>query len=383
MTPDQIIADTQIMLVSDQAAPNLLAALDPQMKPREAVLMVSEKMTRRADALQAVLQEAGIKTTRVALVDEHDLTAVEYALLEVAGDREGQSIAVNLTGGNKLMAMAAQSVAHAAGWPAFYVDVDTDKVIWLKSFRPVQAITQQLRINHYVRGYGFTLGRPIERPQISKAYQDLLNTLVLQVGSLEPHIGQLNWIGQLAEDHRSLSTELTSAQHDSRGLDTLLRDFHYAEVLRVHGKTLTFASESARSFAKGGWLEHYVYQTVCNVAKALEVRDRAANLVVQDSEGTQSELDVAFMARNRLFAIECKTARMDKPEAPKANETLHKLSDNCRRIGGLATRGMLATYRPLRESELKLAKALNIEVVAGQALVRLDERLKQWVRPLT
>lgn len=372
---------TQILLVSEQAAPNLLAALDPRMKPQEVVLMVTTKMTPRAVALQAVLQEAGVKTTQIPLFDEHDLAALENTLMEMASAREGQSIAINVTGGNKLMALAAQSVAQAAGCPAFYVDVDTDQIIWLDKSRPVQALTQQLRINHYLRGYGFTLSQGIDRPQINKAFQNLMSTLVLNVGSLEQPIGQLNWIGQQAEDRASLSVKLTSSQLDSRSLDALLRNFEQAEVLCVQGDTLTFTNEDARFFAKGGWLEHHVYQTVCQVTGELGIRDKAANLVVQDSIGTKSEIDVAFMARNRLFAIECKTARMDKPEAPKANDTLHKLSDNCRRIGGLGTRGLLATYRPLRDAEFKLAKALNIDVVAGNALARLDERLKQWVRP--
>jgi hypothetical protein len=39
------------MLVSEQAAPNLLPALDPAMKPKEAVLLVSQKMAHRAQAL--------------------------------------------------------------------------------------------------------------------------------------------------------------------------------------------------------------------------------------------------------------------------------------------------------------------------------------------
>jgi hypothetical protein len=42
---------------------------------------------------------------------------------------------------------------------------------------------------------------------------------------------------------------------------------------------------------------------------------------------------------------------------------------------------MLATYRPLRDAETRLAKALDIEVVAARDLSRLDERLKQWVKP--
>lgn len=369
------------MLVSDQAAPNLLAALDPLMKPQEVVLVVSKKMERRAEALKSVLSESGIKISQLSLPDEHSLSALEKSLLDLASARDGESIAMNVTGGNKLMALAAYAVAQLAGWPSFYVDVDTDQIIWLEKNRPNQGLKQQLRLNHYLRGYGFGLKKGIDRPQINKDYQDLMSTLVQNVGTLEEAIGQMNWIGQHAEKEHTLSMKLTPRQLDSINLGALIRNFENAGIMRKQGDTVKFASDDARFFAKGGWLEYYVYQTVSHVTGDLAIRDKAANLRVQDSLGTESEIDVAFLAQNRLFAIECKTARMDSPEATKANDTLHKLSDNCRRIGGLGTRGMLATYRSLRDSEMRLAKALNIEVVAGNALARLDERLKQWVRP--
>ena len=88
----------------------------------------------------------------VPLPDEHNMAALENTLMDIATQREGQSIALNVTGGNKLMALAAQAVAQAAGWPAFYVDVDTDQVVWLDKTRPAQAQTQQLRLRHYLRG---------------------------------------------------------------------------------------------------------------------------------------------------------------------------------------------------------------------------------------
>jgi hypothetical protein len=44
----------QVLLVSEQAAPNLLPALDPKLKPAEAVLVVSGKMNSRACDLEAV-----------------------------------------------------------------------------------------------------------------------------------------------------------------------------------------------------------------------------------------------------------------------------------------------------------------------------------------
>ena len=374
------VFNVQILLVSSQAAPNLLAALDPALKPQEAVLMVSSKMQARAEALEAVLSEAGVKTVRISLEDEHDFDKLEDALIAVASAREGQSIALNVTGGTKLMALAAQSVAQAYCWPVFYVDVDTDEVIWLGKGSLRHKLNQQLRLTHYLRGYGITLKNGVERPQPNQRHNDLLQTLTTQVGSLEQPLSLLNWLGQQAEDRRTLCIKLEPYQLDSRSLESLIRNFTDAEVLHLENGILTFQNESERTFAKGGWLEHYVYRAVANATGELGIRDKAANLFVTDASNVNNELDIAFMARNRLFVIECKTARMDKPEAPKANDTLFKLSEICRRVGGLGTRGMLASYRPLRESEKKLAKALNIELVCGQELARLNERLKNWVR---
>lgn len=369
-----------ILLVSAQAAPNLLPALDPGLKPEEAVLMVSGKMQARADALETVLREAGVKTSRIALADEHDFAKLENALLDVASAHDGQAIALNVTGGTKLMALAAQSVALAAGWSVFYVDVDTDEVIWLGNTPSRQALTQQLRLPHYLRGYGFTLAEGIERPQPSQRHNDLLTTLITQVGSLEQALGQLNWLAQEAEEKKRLHVTLSDRQRDSRSLEALLRIFEDAGVLELQGDILSFTNEHERDFAKGGWLEHHVFRVVTALSGELSIRDKAANLVVLDKDGVKNELDVAFMARNRLFVIECKTARMDKPEAPKANDTLFKLSEICRRVGGLGTRGLLASYRPLGEAEKRLARALNIELVCGGELARLGEKLKTWVR---
>lgn len=370
----------QILLVSAQAAPNLLAALDPALRPEQAVLVVSGKMQNRANALEAVLHEAGVKTARISLDDEHDFNKLEEALLGAATKWDGQHVALNVTGGTKLMALAAQSVAQAAGWPVFYVDLDTDEAIWLGSQSQRQQLSQQLRLRHYLRGYGFRLEDGITRPQPSRRHHELLQTLVTQVGSLEQPLSQLNWLAQQAEDQDRLDVVLTSQQRDSRSLEALLRHFQEAGVLTMKGERLSFSNAGERDFAKGGWLEHHVYRTISAVTGELGIRDKAANLVVVDEAGVKNELDVAFMARNRLYVIECKTARMDRPEAPKANDTLFKLSEICRRVGGLGTRGMLASYRPLRDAEKRLAKALNIELVCGAELVRLGEKLKHWVK---
>lgn len=374
-----IQAATQIMLVSDQAAPNLLAALDPELKPREAVLIVSDKMRKRADALEGVLNQAGVKTARIALEDEHDFGKLEQALLEVASAREAQSIALNLTGGTKLMALAAQSVARAANWSFFYVDLDTDEVIWLNQPVRRHPLNQQLRLTHYLGGYGFTVEKSPATPQ-SMQRTDLFGQLILQAGRAGDALGQINWLAQQAQDKQTLHIALSTAQQDSRSLAHMLEAFADAKVLTVDGPKLSFASAADRDYAKGGWLESYVSWRVGKVSGALGLRDQAANLVVIDAEGTKNELDLAFMARNRLFVIECKTARMDQARAPKANDTLFKLSEVCRRVGGLGTRAMLVSYRPLADAEKNLARALRVEVVCAGELAQLEDRLRTWVQ---
>ena len=379
-----------ICLVSQQAAANLLPALDPTLKPAKIVLVVTAKMQRQAAHLTAVLKENAIQAELLQLSNEQDFHQTENELIELAARLEEHTVTLNITGGTKLMSVAAQSVAQASGWRMFYVDADTDRAIWLGQDKtPPHPLQEQLKLRHYLRSYGFELTSKPNRSQASAAQQLLTQTLVEQVGSLEASISVLNALAQDAENRRSLGVPMNDWQRDSRSLDVLLRYFEDAAALSVQGDRIQFASEATRDFVKGGWLELHAIQAVHQVTGSLGIRDKAMGLEVQDvTTQTRNELDIAFMARNRLFVMECKTARIDRPQGqgdrtapPKANDTLFKLAENCRRIGGLGTRGMLVSYRKLQPPEMTLAEALGIKVVAGSDIARLPEKLKHWVQP--
>ena len=208
----------------------------------------------------------------------------------------------------------------------------------------------------------------------------LIQTLLVQIGSMQKPLGQLNWLAQQAEDRRSLSVTLDSRLSNDPGLTALLLQCENAGLLTMTGDAITFNDEARRGFAKGGWLEHHVHRVVSAQGRAVGLRDLAANLEVTDASGVTNELDLVFLARNRLFIVECKTARMDKLQVPKANDTLFKLAEIVRRVGGLGARGMLASYRPLRDSEERLSRALNIELVCGPELARFPQLLQRWVK---
>jgi len=369
----------QICLVSAQAAANLLPALDSDLQPDQVILLVSQKMQPRSESLAAVMHEAGVKTRQVALENEHDYSRLVDQLIELAAELEGSRVALNVTGGTKLMALAAQEVARGWGWDIFYVDADTGEAIWLTEPRRRQPLKQQLRLRHYLKGYGFSIANGLRQPKVNPGYQDLLCTLVTQLGSMSKPLGQLNWLAQRAENNNTLSSPLTEKQYDSRSLETMLRNFEHAGLLKVDSGNVVFTGEWERDFVKGGWLEQWVFRTLAGLGKELGIRDKACNLEVIDAGGVKNELDVVFLARNRLHVIECKTAQMEGGRAPRANDTLFKLAEIARRVGGLATRTMLVSYRKLGPAERKLAGTLRIEVVCAGALQQLEARMRNWV----
>lgn len=371
-----------VCLVSAQAAANLLPALDPALKPAKVILVVSTKMAQQASDLSAVLKENGITVEARTLRDEHNYLHIEEDLIQLADQLQDSHVALNITGGTKLMSGAAQTVGSVYGWDMFYVDVDTDGVSWLTpKERPSQKLTEHLRIRHYLRSYGFTLSHKPQRPQASREQQQVTDTLIKDIGSLEKPLSTLNWLAQQAEQKNALSITLEAHQQDDYELDALLRHFSSAQALSLHGNQIRFASANARDFVKGGWLELHVMQAVHTCTGPLNIRDKATGLEVITAGGVKNELDVVFMAQNRLFVIECKTARMDNPKAPKANDTLFKLAENARRVGGVGSQRMLVSYRALNPSEKKLAEALNIICVCGADIRQLDARLKAWVKP--
>ena len=373
--------DTHILLVSEQAAPNILPALDAELRPDKAILIVTGKMRQRAESLSRVLNEAGVATRSLDLPDEHDFGHMEEVLLNLATETGDDEITVNLTGGTKLMALAAQSVATTAGWKQFYVDLDTDEVIWLQPRGNRHHLQESLRLPHYLASYGIAIAEKIQRPTVSEAEQRLCGTLLREIGSLERPIGQLNLIAQKAQERGALTIAVGDCIPTiTPALEALLRNFEAAGILNsLAGDRIRFPNEAARNFAKGGWLEQHVADTLNALHGTLGLRDKAINLQIRDRSGVRNELDAAFLSRNRLFIIESKTQRMDDRGDSKATDTLFKLAEICRFTGGTGARGMLASYRRLNEHERLRARALGIRLVEGAELVALSEHIRRWV----
>jgi hypothetical protein len=377
--------DTHVCLVSQQATPNLLPVLDDTWRPRRVVLATSPAMQAAAASLQAVIKRKspGIETELLALPDAYDYDVLFEAFmnfLDAQGERE---VALNVTGGTKLMAVAAQEVFRDSSKPVIYVDVQTDEVILVGRAGRSKPLQARLKVRDLLESHGYAVEQ-LEHPQVTGAQRDLCARVIDHVGSAGTALGQLNLLAAQARNYRQLSVHMNASQLDSRTLGTMLGLFEDAGQLRCEGDILKFADEAARSFVNGGWLELHAYGVLQGLrGKDPRISDVVMNVVVTHPDGkTRNEADIAFLYRNTLYLIECKTANLAHDGAggdDKATEAIYKM-ETMLKLGGLRTRGMIVDYRgtlSAHKANLDRARNAGIEVISGTQLRDLKGAIRR------
>ncbi len=367
--------DVHVCLVSEQATPNFIPVLDSRFRPREVILLVSQQMRRQAEWLSEALRRRVEKVSEHIVDDAWDVAGIQDTLLELVAARQSAGLALNVTGGTKPMAIAAQDVFRAEGLPIFYVHPANNQVVPIFSSEPPFSIQERVGLADYLAIHGF---REVARAGAdeSDGHALLAEEFVMEVERFAKQLRKLNWLAHNAE--KTLRVDLGSGAKDER-LGELLDKLVRYDLARIEGRNLVFPNEAARAFVNGGWLELHVARVVAAHAAELGVQSHARSLVVESAGGARNELDVAFLAHNRLFLIECKTKRLDGPEAEgPGGESLYKL-DSLTALGGLNTRGMLASYQPVERWDRQRADDLRIRIVEGGELRNMARHLRAWV----
>ncbi len=371
-----------LYLVSGQATPNMTPALDSVMRPDEVILLVSPDMQTRAGWLEQVLKEStGVKVSRWTIEHPWDIEHIRDHLLDLLTQQEHEEIILNATGGTKPMSIAAYDVFRTLDKPVFYVHPEKDQIIWLHPpGRPRQQLADRVRIPHFIQAHGL---RVTERGdiQVLPEYREFAQELIQDIQYFADALGALNWYANGAE--RALRSDKLEPKHQDFGaLQDLLDRLEQIGVLKVQEQRLVFSNESARFFANGGWLEQYVFATINSLKKHIPaIQDTAQSLSVEREPGkTANELDVVFLAENRLHLIECKAKNFKRGDGHAGAETLYKLDSLSDAIGGLQARAMLVSYKELPKHDMQRAKDLRIQVLHGRQLQQLSSHLEHWIQ---
>jgi hypothetical protein len=381
--------EVHLVLVSRQATPNITPALDPAFRPREVVLLVSPDMIRQADALAEVLTIYGLKISRWPIEDAWDIEHVRDRVLDFLVGREGETIALNATGGTKPMSIAAYEAFRALGQPIFYVHPEKDRVVWLYPQGESHGLIGRVKLPAFLQAHGACLEKRVSNQGIPAGRRELTASLVSNVQRLAPALATLNWAASQAQN-TLISPPLNLAQRKNPFLMELIERFEGEGLLAWRGDKLCFPDEEARFYVNGGWLENHVYGVLFGLRSRLQskghsIQDFGRGLEVCRRVGKElvrNELDVAFLVDNRFYIIECKTKRFDGAPGPRSRgaAALYKLDALKDLLGGLQGRAMLVTYQVLPPTDRQRARDLNIQVCSGAEIACLDKQIESWVQ---
>lgn len=332
-----------------------------QVQAERTIILTTEEYKAKARRLA---ETAGFASTPGIIPDAFKPADTRDAIAKQVGKlAPGSKIAVNMTGGTKLMFAGALSACWELGLDPFYFEVRHHNVVFLRdgSQIPFVGISD---VEDFVAANDFTTVSPGRWDDSREAHlpatevmwrrraalrglyksREFVNHTNLWNSNQEPF--HFVWSGGEAELHRSGTTRLV--------LEDALVEVPESDYFQ---------------FLSGGWLEEYVYSLLRPLQEEGLVRDVRVGFVAGYRDGQTSktpepaqEFDCVFTDGKRLWIVECKAG-------PVKQEAIQKLENNLGLYGGVAARGILVSSFPLTQANKnRLATLREITAVPGQEL---------------
>jgi len=360
--------ETQVALVSAQPMPTLILAF--QREPERVVLMTTDEMKGNAIFLKNVFNPKGIKVAIVP-VASYDIQKIRDSVARVINDYD--NVALNVTGGTKVMALGAFLEFSERKLPIFYVDMKFGLIRNLtdNSMAPLRG---RVSLKEYLMAHGFYVESSEGLREVIPR-KKIVSILAKTLTKMPGRITNWNHLFHYYTPHDNGNMGVESADRD-------LRDVFESLALESVGnleKGRYTCDEEMRKYFLGGWLEDYVFLEV----NALKPDSLAKNVVVSwESPGKnkiKNEFDILFTHNFKLYYISCKTSNITGGHE-HSKEAIYELDALRDRIAGLFGKAMLATVRKLGEADFTRAKRMGVAVVQGKDLANLRSMIASWIK---
>jgi putative CRISPR-associated protein (TIGR02620 family) len=388
----------QLCLVSDQTLQNLIPARLEAYQPDHLYLLQSATMQKKGadQRLKHALELAGCKKIEtINDCPDHDLPQIiawGSALIRRLCSKHPQGRFIfNLTGGNKLMSIGLLQALRP--WcEAIYCDTEHDRLEIIHPLgRPAIALPPDLvNVKGYLAAQGFVT-RPAEHdgPTLDKRRATTL-WLAENAADLGEFIRKLNGAAAYWDPKNKESKSPTLLPRNGALETATARHLLEADFLEEKAGQLTTIKTHA-SYLRGGWLEEYCYaigrelEADANSTHRLTRARFAINIKIDPLDSTRAgkyslnELDAAFVHRNRMLIVECKTGRQlgDDDKSQTILNKLEVLGEHA--AGRFASKIVLTTENQIDTATAERAKRYSITILAGRQLKNLKQHIIDWM----
>ncbi len=287
-----------VNLLSDQTIPNV-QFINELGSNDVHYLFISTKSMKSKGVAEWITKACEISDHKVEEieVEQFSFDSIDSKLVEYNFDNFDR-IVVNLTGGTKLMTLAAFDFFKELGAEIYYLTGINDEYIKLFPGRKKKAMRLNSKVNlmQYLVSYGFKLNKTsssnISIKQTNKIFSSFIN------GLFHNHIDVLE---QLRLSRGKSIKDLDSII----GLKEFLVDIDYTPL------DDSMLDKYEIKYLTGEWFEEFVAAKI-KIELGLSDEDIEVGLVInkKNKNGTMvpNEMDVLFVYKNVLYTIECKTS---------------------------------------------------------------------------
>jgi len=270
-----------VSLISDQAIPNLLFIKEFAGKANSYVFITTPLMQSRLKT-RHLIDAAGLEPRlcrEVVIDDENNLEAMQQVFdnkFSASGNL------VNITGGTKMMFLAAFNSFRKTGNILYYLPIGKNSINEIYPENSATVLKYRLNVKEYLQAYGITFS-------------------ALAPGLIQDY----NFLKQIFLEYRRLDFDITALQNTQLG--------------------------SSKQFFTGGWFEQYIYHLIRQKLKLdhgfVEIGLRINNFSEQHRSGNDNELDIVFVLENELHVIEAKVSLgVKKINSDNIDKALFKMS---------------------------------------------------------
>jgi len=313
-----------VSLVSDQTIPNILAV--HHFKPDELLFISTREMEKKkkVSAILMALNKLHLEYKNDSIIVQEDSILDCHKKIDewIKGKKDAEFV-VNLTGGTKIMSIAAYEFFKDYSSKMIYIPIAKNEfIVPFPKKRPGDPVKLDLRLSviEYLTAYGLTVvneshlnryrEEAIKQKDMSKwiaeNYNNLKNILKWLCGILRDYRGKKQFL---------LEGEFLGASNEEK---QFLSRLNFAYNGSLVCKSL---KHSEIKYLTGGWLEEFCFVKVSELLDR-GIDDAVIELQLKNRYGVDNEFDVMFTKDNKLYFIECKS--LDQHE-DKRTDALYKV----------------------------------------------------------
>lgn len=334
----------QIALVGGQILPIYVGI--KEFNPHKVHFLVSDESKKGISLLKPLIHEVTCIEHLCNPFDFYSIKSVCERIIEKA-DREDE-ISFNLTGGTKIMVLAAQAIIHEKGLSGFYINQD-DTLLELPDYKQ-KKINTELIVQEFFSLSGHNVYSYNELSDFTPNDFKVIKTIESFANTNRKYTPITNHFRKKYRKIPPSGKETLPNGVDMKWVRTSI-------VAVYNGKTiLNIASDNVIDlFFNAAWWEIVVAQEVSKWNKIKEICINCELPFKTDNKIMKNEIDVLINTGKKLFFIECKSGNVKQ-------EDINKMRVIKEIYGGIISKSILVSRFLPNPNILEKCKELDIEV---------------------